>query len=304
MSKKQQIQDDHDSELLTLEDVVGGHLGEDEHLVPPEEAQRAQPDETEKDIVQGKGWAGSDPKQAESDEIEIAVKTPVLALRDVQRVFKQGEQDLNVLRSVNLALRPGEMVALVGPSGAGKSSLLHIAGLLEKATSGDVLIHGDSVGRMTDRQRTDLRRKEIGFVYQYHHLLPEFSALENVMLPQMVGKLSVKEARNRSRELLEMVGMAHRCDHRPAKLSGGEAQRVAIARALSNAPGILLADEPTGNLDEKTAEMVFSMLLKLVKGIGLAALVATHNLELAGRMDRVLILHDGQLKQLDPKDYA
>lgn len=304
MSKKQQIQDDHDSELLTLEDVVGGHLGEDEHLVPPEEAQRAQTDETEKDIVQGKGWAGSDPKQAESDEIEIAVKTPVLALRDVQRVFKQGEQDLNVLRSVNLALRPGEMVALVGPSGAGKSSLLHIAGLLEKATSGDVLIHGDSVGRMTDRQRTDLRRKEIGFVYQYHHLLPEFSALENVMLPQMVGKLSVKEARNRSRELLEMVGMAHRCDHRPAKLSGGEAQRVAIARALSNAPGILLADEPTGNLDEKTAEMVFSMLLKLVKGIGLAALVATHNLELAGRMDRVLILHDGQLKQLDPKDYA
>jgi lipoprotein-releasing system ATP-binding protein len=220
-----------------------------------------------------------------------------LELRDVWRVFRQGERELPVLRGANFTLSPGEIVALVGPSGSGKSTLLQIAGLLEKPDSGKVIIGGNAADQLGDEKRTLLRRRYLGFVYQYHHLLPEFSALENVALPQMLNGLDAREARNRSRELLAMVGLTERESHRPAKLSGGEQQRVAIARAVANAPRVLLADEPTGNLDPPTAAAVFGQLLRLVRATGLAALVATHNFELAGQMDRVLRLEGGVLVQ-------
>ncbi|MBL8692307.1 MAG: ABC transporter ATP-binding protein [Rhodospirillaceae bacterium] len=220
---------------------------------------------------------------------------PTLALRGVTRVFRQGERQLKVLRGIDLTLTRGELVALVGPSGAGKSTLLHIAGLLERPDGGSVEVGGIACSTLSDSDRTRIRRDTVGFVYQFHHLLPEFSALENVMLPQLIAGLSKREARERAHQLLGMVGLAERASHRPGRLSGGEQQRVAIVRAIANVPRVLLADEPTGNLDPTTAEGVFIQLQKLVKATGLSALIATHNLELAGRMDRVLELKDGMV---------
>jgi lipoprotein-releasing system ATP-binding protein len=221
-----------------------------------------------------------------------------LELRGVRRVFKQAGAELRVLNGVDLSLREGEIVALVGPSGAGKSTLLHVAGLLERPDGGAVMIGGEDCGSLSDERRTLLRRSEIGFVYQFHHLLPEFSALENVMLPQMIAGLARGRAREKARGLLAQVGLAPRAGHRPARLSGGEQQRVAIVRALANDPKILLGDEPTGNLDHATGESVLATLLDLVRHSGLAALIATHNLDLARRLDRVVVLEDGRLKAL------
>src|SRR5690348_11250718 len=221
----------------------------------------------------------------------------VLALKQVSRSFKQGESRLEVVKDVSLSLQAGELTALIGPSGAGKSTLLQICGLLEPPSSGEVLIKGADAAKLSDDERTALRRTTIGFVYQYHHLLPEFSALENIAVPQMIAGTARKEAQGRARELLGMVGLAKRADHRPAQLSGGEQQRVAIARALANAPSLLLADEPTGNLDHHTSDEVFELLTKLVKQVGLAAMIATHNLDLAGRMGRVLSIDDGRLSE-------
>ena len=218
-----------------------------------------------------------------------------LSLRDVKRTFVQGDRRLEVLQGVSLDLRPGEIVALVGQSGSGKSTLLHIAGLLERPDEGDIIVEGKSAGTAGDRERTTLRRKVLGFVYQYHHLLPEFSAIENVMLPQMLNGRSRSQARTHAAELLAMVQLKDRSDHRPGRLSGGEQQRVAIARAVANAPKVLLADEPTGNLDASTADTVFRQLLSLVRDTGMAALVATHNPDLAARMDRTVTLKDGVL---------
>jgi lipoprotein-releasing system ATP-binding protein len=218
-----------------------------------------------------------------------------LALRDIKRTFVQGDRRLEVLRGITLDLRPGEIVALVGQSGSGKSTLLHIAGLLERPDDGDIIVDGKSAGAAADRERTALRRRVLGFVYQYHHLLPEFSAIENVMLPQMLNGRSRGQARAHAAELLAMVQLKDRSDHRPGRLSGGEQQRVAIARAIANAPSVLLADEPTGNLDSSTADTVFRQLLSLVRDTGMAALVATHNHDLAARMDRTVTLKDGVL---------
>ncbi len=219
----------------------------------------------------------------------------LLSLREVARTFVQGDRRLSVLRGVSLDLRPGEIVALVGQSGSGKSTMLHIAGLLEQPDAGEVVVDGKAAGSLGDRGRTALRRRFLGFVYQYHHLLPEFSAIENVMLPQMLNGMSRSEARVRAADLLAMVQLKDRGDHRPGRLSGGEQQRVAIARAVANAPRVLLADEPTGNLDASTADVVFRQLLALVRETGMAALVATHNPELAARMDRTVTLKDGVL---------
>ncbi|GAB6053796.1 ABC transporter ATP-binding protein [Magnetospira thiophila] len=221
--------------------------------------------------------------------------SPILELRGIQRTFVQGERILEVLRGANLTIREGEIVALVGPSGAGKSTLLHIAGLLERADGGEILIDGHDCAQFNDEQRTRLRRTDLGFVYQYHYLLPEFSALENIVIPQRIADLPLAEAQQRAQQLLHMMGLEERAEHRPARLSGGEQQRVAIARALANAPRLLLADEPTGNLDPHTAGHVFDMLLKLCRGAGLAALIATHNPALAARMDRTISLEDGLL---------
>jgi lipoprotein-releasing system ATP-binding protein len=222
-----------------------------------------------------------------------------LELRGVRRVYRQAGTELRVLDGVDLVLRPGEVVALVGPSGAGKSTLLHLAGLLERPDAGAVLIGGEDCGSLTDDRRTLLRCSHIGFVYQFHHLLPEFSALENVMLPQMIAGVSRRRARGKAAELLDSVGLAGRASHRPARLSGGEQQRVAIVRALANDPKVLLGDEPTGNLDHATGESVLETLLGLVRRTGLAALIATHNLDLARRLDRIVALEDGQLRQLE-----
>jgi lipoprotein-releasing system ATP-binding protein len=218
---------------------------------------------------------------------------PSLELVGVVRTFSQAGAPLEILRGASLQIHRGEAVALVGPSGAGKSTLLHVAGLLEHADGGDVLLAGKSCNGMNDAERTAMRRQYLGFVYQFHHLLPEFSALENVMLPQLVAGLGKKEARARARQLLATVGLAQRETHRPARLSGGEQQRVAIVRAIANAPRVLLADEPTGNLDPHTADGVFVELMRLVRATGLAALIATHNPELARRMDRVVTIRDG-----------
>jgi lipoprotein-releasing system ATP-binding protein len=209
--------------------------------------------------------------------------------------FRQGDRRLDVLQGVNLAIAPGEIVALVGPSGAGKSTLLHIAGLLEQPDSGEVWLDGSDCAALPDSRRTALRCRTLGFIYQFHHLLAEFSALENVVIPQMVAGRSRTEARGAARELLATVGLEARIDHRPGQLSGGEQQRVAIARALANRPSVLLADEPTGNLDPHTADDVFAVLMTRVREGGLAALVATHNLELSRRMDRVLRLEEGRV---------
>jgi len=222
---------------------------------------------------------------------------PVLRLDGVTRRFGSGDTALEILRGVDFSLRPGELVALVGPSGAGKSTLLHIAGLLEAPTSGKVLVEGKDCAGLGDAGRTRLRRDTIGFVYQFHHLLPEFSARENVMIPQMVAGLSRAEAGQRADQLLKMVGLERRSSHRPARLSGGEQQRVAIVRAIANVPQVLLADEPTGNLDPQTAAEVFGQLTRIVRATGLAALIATHNLDLAAAMDRTLELKDGVVRE-------
>ncbi|WP_282608459.1 ABC transporter ATP-binding protein [Pelagibius sp. Alg239-R121] len=218
-----------------------------------------------------------------------------LRLEKVSKTFHQGENDLAVLQSVSLNIEPGELVSLVGPSGAGKSTLLHIAGLLESADKGEVWIGGKPSSKLNDLGLTSLRRSTIGFVYQYHHLLPEFSALENIVLPQMLAGIDRQVAGKRALELLDMVKLADRAEHRPGQLSGGEQQRVAIARGLANAPAILLADEPTGNLDPETADSVFAILVDLVRNVGLGALIATHNLDLAARMDRTLRFEHGRI---------
>jgi lipoprotein-releasing system ATP-binding protein len=224
-----------------------------------------------------------------------ALADAALSLQQVARSYTQGEVTLDVFKSVSLAVRPGELVALVGPSGAGKSSLLHMAGLLEDPTEGAISVSGIDVAPLPDRERTRLRRDSIGFVYQAHHLLPEFSALENVMMPQLIAGKRSGDAAKEAKRLLESLGLGARMEHRPSQMSGGEQQRVAIARALANRPRLLLADEPTGNLDPKTAAGVFDALVKLVRSEGLAALIATHNYELAARMDRVLVLHEGKV---------
>lgn len=218
-----------------------------------------------------------------------------LQLANVCRTFGSGEAQVRVLEGADFALMPGEMVALVGPSGAGKSTLLHIAGLLEHADKGEVFIGPTATAALDDDARTRLRRHEIGFVYQFHHLMGEFSAIENVVLPQRIAGLSVEIASARARDLLGFLGLGHRLEHRPGELSGGEQQRVAIARAVANSPSLLLADEPTGNLDPTTGEHVFVTLQSLVKQSGLAALIATHNLDLARRMDRRVTLKDGRV---------
>ncbi|MCO5084937.1 MAG: ABC transporter ATP-binding protein [Rhizobiaceae bacterium] len=222
----------------------------------------------------------------------------ILELRQVERHYLQGQKKLTILSGTDFSLVRGEMVALVAPSGAGKSTLLHTAGLLERPDGGDVILGSRACGRLSDDQRTAIRRNDIGFVYQFHHLLPEFSALENIMLPQLVRGLTKDEAGKRGAQLLDYMQIGHRANHRPAELSGGEQQRVAIARAVANAPLVLLADEPTGNLDPVTAGYVFDALSALVKQSGLAALIATHNHELAARMDRRVTLKDGKIVPL------
>ena len=224
---------------------------------------------------------------------------PALTLSGVKRSYRQGETTLGILRGADLTLWPGQSVALVAPSGAGKSTLLHVAGLLEKPDGGEVYVGAAPTAAMADPERTALRRTAIGFVYQAHHLLPEFTALENVVIPQMIAGLGRREAGDRGRELLTFLGLGQRCDHRPAELSGGEQQRVAIARAVANAPAMLLADEPTGNLDPRTADHVFATLTSLIRATGLAALIATHNMDLAARMDRRVTLQDGLVVELD-----
>jgi lipoprotein-releasing system ATP-binding protein len=225
---------------------------------------------------------------------------PALRLEGVTRTYVQGTTTLEVFRGISFALQPGELVALVGPSGAGKSSLLHMAGLLEAPSGGEVFIDGAPASRLPDSGRTRLRRERIGFVYQAHHLLPEFSALENVVIPQLIAGRARAQAEATATRLLTMVGLQQRLAHRPGELSGGEQQRVAIARALANAPKILLADEPTGNLDPRTAGGVFDILIAMVRAEGLAALVATHNYDLAKKMDRSIVLDEGKLVEGSP----
>ena len=223
---------------------------------------------------------------------------PVLFLQDIERRYLQGDDTLEILRGAELAVWSGQLVALIAPSGAGKSTFLHIAGLLEHPDGGEVFINGTPTTKLADFQRTKLRRIEIGFVYQFHHLLPEFSALENVMLPQMIRGLPKRESKLRAAEILSYLGLKDRLDHRPSELSGGEQQRVAIARAVANAPRVLLADEPTGNLDPRTSEKVFSSLTQLVRASGLAAVIATHNMDIASRMDRRVTIRDGRVMEL------
>lgn len=230
-----------------------------------------------------------------SERVANGNGVPAVRLDKIVRSFQQGGAKLEVLRGVDLTIEPGEVVALIGPSGAGKSTLLQIAGLLEHPDAGEIYFGGKPCAGLSDAERTRLRRQHIGFVYQFHHLLPEFSALENVILPQMVAGVSKRDAAKRGARLLEMVGLAARATHRPAELSGGEQQRVAIARALANEPRLLLADEPTGNLDQRTADLVFKMLMEVLRETGRAALIATHNPELARRMDRMVTLDNGIL---------
>lgn len=222
---------------------------------------------------------------------------PVLSIRGLRRTYKSGDKTLTVLDGVDIDVRPGEIVGLIGPSGSGKSSLLHAAGLLEHPDAGQIVVEGRDCSNLSDRQRTRVRLATIGFVYQAHHLLAEFTALDNVALPQMIAGRARKAARARAQSLLSNLGLAERVEHQPAQLSGGEQQRVAIARALANAPRLLLADEPTGNLDPHTSASVFESLYALARQEGVAALVATHNLELAKHMDRVVALKDGHLEE-------
>ena len=231
---------------------------------------------------------------AASDE-----KRPLLFLHAISRRFRQGDNTLDILKSAELAVWPGQSVALIAPSGAGKSTLLHIAGLLEQPDAGEVYINSVATSNLADLERTRIRRDDIGFVYQFHHLLPEFSAVENVMLPQMIRGLKKSEARTRASELLSYLGLKDRLEHRPAELSGGEQQRVAIARAVANAPRILLADEPTGNLDQRTSQRVFATMSQLVRASGLAAIIATHNLDIASQMDRRVTIREGGVVELE-----
>ncbi|WP_262030963.1 ABC transporter ATP-binding protein [Microvirga sp. Mcv34] len=223
---------------------------------------------------------------------------PALYLSKVERRYPQGDSFLEVLRGADLAIWPGEIVALIAPSGTGKSTLLHLAGLLERPDGGEVFVGSKQTAAMNDPERTRIRREELGFVYQFHHLLPEFSALENVVIPQLIRGLAKAEAQDRGTQLLTFLGLGKRLDHRPGELSGGEQQRVAIARAVANAPRLLLADEPTGNLDPNTADRVFQTLVAIVRASKLAALIATHNLDLAARMDRRVTIRDGLIVQL------
>jgi lipoprotein-releasing system ATP-binding protein len=232
--------------------------------------------------------------------LDTPTSTAILRMEGLTRTFKQGERQITVLNGASAAIYPGEAVALVGPSGAGKSTLLHIAGLLETPTGGSVVMGGKDCSKLGDDERTRIRRADVGFIYQFHQLLPEFSAIENVMLPQMILGVPRKAAVARATELLSKLGLDHRLEHRPAQLSGGEQQRTAICRALANRPKLILADEPTGNLDPKTSELVFQELIGLFKSEGVAALIATHNLELAARMDRVLRMESGQLVEVAP----
>ena len=221
----------------------------------------------------------------------------LLELNSLEKAYHRGRPNqINVLNGANLDVKRGEIIALVAPSGAGKSTLLHIAGLLDTPDAGEVKFQGEILNSMSDRKRTAIRRKEIGFIYQFHHLLPEFSALENVMLPQLANGQSRSLAKSRAAELLSKVGIAERADHRPAELSGGEQQRVAFCRALANAPKVLLADEPTGNLDQTTSEQVFETLVSVVRQTGLSAVIATHNPQLAAQMDRTVTLKNGLLE--------
>jgi lipoprotein-releasing system ATP-binding protein len=222
----------------------------------------------------------------------------MLELGGIEKAYNRGKpSEVTVLRGASIFVSKGEVVALVAPSGAGKSTLLHIAGLLDTADSGSVRLGGQDMAGLSDRARTDIRRVEVGFIYQFHHLLPEFSALENIVLPQLANGVSLGAARTRGMDLLGKVGIAARADHRPAALSGGEQQRVAFCRALANNPRLLLADEPTGNLDPGTSDQVFGVLMELVRETGLSALIATHNLELAGRMDRIVRLDKGRVTE-------
>ena len=221
---------------------------------------------------------------------------PILVTGDLKRSFVQGDATIEVLRGVDLTVARGEIVALLGPSGSGKSTLLQAVGLLEGGFEGSIRLAGEEASRLDDEGRTRLRRELLGFVYQFHHLLPEFNAVENVVLPQLVRGAEPAAASERARQLLGTLGLAERLDHRPSKLSGGEQQRVAVARALANKPPLILADEPTGNLDEHTADVVFAEFLQLVRGEGCAALVATHNERIAAKMDRVVRLHEGRLQ--------
>ena len=229
---------------------------------------------------------------------------PVLSVHDLTRTYDTAAGGLTVLRGVNLDVRPGEIVGLIGPSGSGKSSLLHTAGLLEHPTSGEVRIDGEAVGGLPERARTHIRLARIGFVYQFHHLLPEFDARDNVALPLRIAGHGLSAARERAEELLVALGLADRLTHQPSQMSGGERQRVAVARALANRPRLLLADEPTGNLDPATSQTVFEALHDLAKKSGVAALIATHNMELAGHMDRVFALKDGHLEERPAESQA
>ncbi|KEQ06825.1 MULTISPECIES: ABC transporter ATP-binding protein [Pseudorhizobium] len=223
------------------------------------------------------------------------VSKTVLQLTAIERHYGEGEMMLSILKDANFELRSGETVALVAPSGTGKSTLLHLAGLLEHPDGGEVVVNGRSCNGLSDDERTAIRRSDIGFVYQFHHLLPEFTALENIMMPQLIAGLGQAEAKERAAQLLDYMRIGHRADHRPTELSGGEQQRVAIARAVANAPRVLLADEPTGNLDPKTASYVFDALEALVRQSGLAAMIATHNHDLAARMDRRVTIEGGKV---------
>ena len=229
---------------------------------------------------------------------------PVLSVRGLTRTYDTASGGLTVLRGVDLDVRPGEVVGLIGPSGSGKSSLLHAAGLLERPTAGQILIDGVDVGHLDERARTHIRLARIGFVYQFHHLLPEFDARDNVALPLRIAGVAQPQARARAAEVLTALGLGERLTHQPAQLSGGEQQRVAVARALANRPRLLLADEPTGNLDPATSHTVFEALHRLVKDTGVAALIATHNMELAGHMDRVFALKDGHLEERPAESHA
>jgi lipoprotein-releasing system ATP-binding protein len=225
----------------------------------------------------------------------MSKQTPVLSVQDIRRSFMQAGESLEILKGISFDIHPGEIVALVGPSGAGKSTLLQLSGLLEQPTSGKIHINGASAEKLNDSQRTALRRTDIGFVYQFHHLLPDFTALENVMMPQIINGIPVKDATKTAESLIAQMGLPHRASHRPAQMSGGEQQRIAIARALANYPKLLLADEPTGNLDTKTAQIVFEELMSMVRNLKVGALIATHNPELAAKMDRTIHLVDGKI---------
>lgn len=233
--------------------------------------------------------------------LDTEAHIPVLRLIDLRRTFRQGTREISVLAGASVDVWPGQCVALVGPSGAGKSTLLHVAGLLETPDSGSVVVAGRDCATLDDQTRTRIRRTEMGFIYQFHQLLPEFSALENVAIPQMLMGRSRREGEERARKLLSSLGLAERLHHRPAELSGGEQQRTAICRALANRPRLILADEPTGNLDPTTSELVFQELLALFRSEGVAALIATHNLDLASRMDRVVVLDSGLLVEISPQ---